>query len=111
VKPEDELITYTSVNGNKARTKFAPRTNVQAMMAYAKGEFKLLTGQPGQIRDLGDEVFLTTADRLDRIPARASSDEVEELRAAALRRFYLNAWLYDNDRVLPRSVNPAAAVR
>jgi hypothetical protein len=34
IKPEDELITYTSVNGNKARTKFAPRTNVQAMMTY-----------------------------------------------------------------------------
>jgi hypothetical protein len=34
VKPEDELITYRSVNGNKARTKFAPRTNVQAMMTY-----------------------------------------------------------------------------
>lgn len=34
ITPEDELITYTSVNGNKARTKFAPRTNVQAMMTY-----------------------------------------------------------------------------
>lgn len=34
VKPEDELITYTSVNGNKARTKFTPNANVQAMMAY-----------------------------------------------------------------------------
>jgi hypothetical protein len=34
VKAEDELITYTSVNGNKARTKFAPKSNVQAMMAY-----------------------------------------------------------------------------
>jgi hypothetical protein len=34
VKPEDELITYQSVNGNKARTKFAPNTNVQAMMTY-----------------------------------------------------------------------------
>ncbi len=30
----DELITYRSVNGNKARTKFSPNTNVQAMMAY-----------------------------------------------------------------------------
>jgi len=34
IKPEDEMITYTSVNGNKARTKFTPATNVQAMMAY-----------------------------------------------------------------------------
>lgn len=34
VKPEDELITYRSVNGNKARSKFSPKTNVQAMMAY-----------------------------------------------------------------------------
>lgn len=34
VKPEDELITYRSVNGNKARTKFSPATNVQAMMTY-----------------------------------------------------------------------------
>lgn len=34
VKPEDELITYQSVNGNKARTKFCPNTNVQAMMTY-----------------------------------------------------------------------------
>jgi hypothetical protein len=34
VKPEDELISYQSVNGNKARTKFSPRTNVQALMTY-----------------------------------------------------------------------------
>jgi len=34
VKPEDELITYRSVNGNKARTKFCPKANVQAMMTY-----------------------------------------------------------------------------
>jgi len=34
VKPADELITYRSVNGNKARTKFAPNANVQAMMSY-----------------------------------------------------------------------------
>lgn len=34
VKPEDELISYSSVNGNRARTKFAPNANVQAMMAY-----------------------------------------------------------------------------
>ncbi len=34
VKPEDELITYRSVNGNKARTKFCPNANVQAMMTY-----------------------------------------------------------------------------
>ena len=34
VKPEDELITYRSVNGNKARSKFSPNNNVQAMMSY-----------------------------------------------------------------------------
>lgn len=34
VRPEDELITYTSVNGNRARSKFCPRVNVQAMMAF-----------------------------------------------------------------------------
>lgn len=34
VQPEDELITYNSVNGNKARTKFTPAVNVQAMMTY-----------------------------------------------------------------------------
>jgi hypothetical protein len=34
VKPADELITYRSVNGNKARSKFAPNVNVQAMMSY-----------------------------------------------------------------------------
>src|SRR5205823_9920029 len=34
VQPEDELIQYRSVNGNKARSKFSPNTNVQAMMAY-----------------------------------------------------------------------------
>ncbi|MCX6365704.1 MAG: hypothetical protein NTX57_03220 [Armatimonadetes bacterium] len=34
VKPVDELITYRSINGNKARTKFCPATNVQAMMTY-----------------------------------------------------------------------------
>ncbi|MEM7231117.1 MAG: DUF1501 domain-containing protein [Planctomycetota bacterium] len=34
VSQDDELLTYRSVNGNKARSKFAPSTNVQAMMAY-----------------------------------------------------------------------------
>lgn len=34
VKPEDELITYQSINGNKARTKFCPSANVQALMTY-----------------------------------------------------------------------------
>ena len=34
VTPGDELITYRSVNGNKARSKFSPNNNVQAMMAY-----------------------------------------------------------------------------
>jgi len=34
IKPNDELITYSSVNGNKARSKFCPNTNVQAMMTY-----------------------------------------------------------------------------
>lgn len=34
IRPEDELITYRSVNGNKARSKFSPATNVQAMMSY-----------------------------------------------------------------------------
>ena len=34
VKPADELITYRSVNGNKARSKFSPNANVQAMMSY-----------------------------------------------------------------------------
>ena len=34
VTPDDELVTYRSVNGNKARSKFSPNTNVQAMMSY-----------------------------------------------------------------------------
>jgi hypothetical protein len=34
IKPSDELITYTSVNGNKARSKFSPSVNTQAMMTY-----------------------------------------------------------------------------
>jgi hypothetical protein len=34
IKPADEMITYNSVNGNKARTKFSPAVNVQAMMTY-----------------------------------------------------------------------------
>lgn len=34
IQPADELITYRSVNGNKARSKFSPNTNVQAMMSY-----------------------------------------------------------------------------
>ena len=34
ITPADELISYRSVNGNKARSKFAPNTNVQAMMAF-----------------------------------------------------------------------------
>jgi hypothetical protein len=34
VQPADELITYRSVNGNKARSKFTPHAKVQAMMTY-----------------------------------------------------------------------------
>ena len=34
IKPADELITYSSINNNKARTKFSPAVNVQAMMTY-----------------------------------------------------------------------------
>lgn len=34
ISPDDEVITYRSVNGNKARTKFSPMVNVQAMMTY-----------------------------------------------------------------------------
>lgn len=34
VAPQDELISYNSVNGNKARSKFSPKANVQAMMTY-----------------------------------------------------------------------------
>ncbi len=34
ITPRDELVTYRSVNGNKARSKFSPNTNVQAMMSY-----------------------------------------------------------------------------
>ncbi|MBU6401114.1 MAG: DUF1501 domain-containing protein, partial [Verrucomicrobia bacterium] len=34
VNPKDELISYRSVNGNKARSKFSPNSNVQAMMTY-----------------------------------------------------------------------------
>jgi hypothetical protein len=34
IAPEDELISYNSINGNKARTKFSPKVNVQALMTY-----------------------------------------------------------------------------
>jgi hypothetical protein len=34
IQPHDELVSYQSINGQKARTKFAPNTNVQAMMTY-----------------------------------------------------------------------------
>jgi hypothetical protein len=34
VTPADELISYRSVNGNKARSKFSPNTNAQAMMVF-----------------------------------------------------------------------------
>ena len=34
VQPADELITYRSVNGNKARSKFTPHSKVQAMMTF-----------------------------------------------------------------------------
>jgi len=34
VQPTDELITYRTVNGNKARSKFSPHARVQAMMTY-----------------------------------------------------------------------------
>jgi len=34
IEPADEQLSYRSVNGHKARTKFSPNVNVQAMMAY-----------------------------------------------------------------------------
>ena len=34
VDREDELTTWRSVNGNKARSKYSPNVNVQAMMSY-----------------------------------------------------------------------------
>jgi hypothetical protein len=34
VSPQDELISYNSINGNKARSKFSPKANVQALMTY-----------------------------------------------------------------------------
>jgi hypothetical protein len=34
VQPADELITYRSVNGNKARSKFTPHSKAQAMMTF-----------------------------------------------------------------------------
>ena len=34
IEPSDEQLNYRSVNGHKARTKFSPNVNVQAMMAY-----------------------------------------------------------------------------
>ncbi len=34
VSREDELTTWRSVNGNKARSKFSPNVNVQAMMSF-----------------------------------------------------------------------------
>ena len=34
VQPSDEQLSYRSVNGHKARTKFSPNVNVQAMMTY-----------------------------------------------------------------------------
>lgn len=34
VESEDELLSYRSINGQKARSKFSPNVNVQAMMAY-----------------------------------------------------------------------------
>lgn len=112
-----DLAGIEAPNAFAGHSLLRPRGDPMALallppeIAYAKGELKLLMGQPGQIRDLGDEVFLTTADRLDRVPAQVSADQVADLRAAALRRYYLNAWLYDNDRVLPRSVKPAASAR
>lgn len=52
IQPEDELITYTSVNGNKARTKYAPMTNVQAMMTYDLMRFGLSCGFWIESRDI-----------------------------------------------------------
>lgn len=52
IKPEDELITYSSVNGNKARTKFAPRANVQAMMTYELMKHGLSCGFFIETRDI-----------------------------------------------------------
>jgi hypothetical protein len=87
-------------------------------IAYAKGDLKLLMGQPGHVRgpaddscrsgESGDEVFLTASDRLDRACGQAAANQLADLRVAALRRYYLSAWLYDNDRVLPRTSAAAA---
>lgn len=52
VTPQDELITYRSVNGNKARSKFSPNTNVQAMMAYEMMKADLSCGFFIESRDV-----------------------------------------------------------
>jgi hypothetical protein len=52
VTPADELITYQSVNGNKARTKFCPNTNVQAMMTYEMMRAGLSTAFFIETRDI-----------------------------------------------------------
>lgn len=52
VTPADELITYQSINGNKARTKFAPNTNVQAMMCYELLRADLTCGFWIETRDI-----------------------------------------------------------
>lgn len=76
VTPADELITYQSVNGNKARTKFCPAANVQAMMTYEMMR-----------ENLSCAFFIETRDirRFDTHQGRAS--------------------LWENDRKTPRGKN------
>ncbi len=52
VAAKDELITYRSVNGNKARSKFSPNTNVQAMMSYEMIKAGLTCGTFIESRDV-----------------------------------------------------------
>ena len=52
VQPADELITYRSVNGNKARSKFTPHVRVQAMMAFELMRAGLSCGAFIESRDI-----------------------------------------------------------
>ncbi|OFW17795.1 MAG: hypothetical protein A3F69_01035 [Acidobacteria bacterium RIFCSPLOWO2_12_FULL_66_10] len=77
-------------------------------IAFARGDLRVLVGQPGANRPAGDEAFSSASDRVDLTAAGAPSAARDALAAAARDRFFLMSWVYERDRILP-AMPPALA--
>ncbi len=84
VTSADELITYQSINGNKARTKFAPNTNVQAMMCYELLRANLSCAfwiETRDIRRFDSHFGRQNLWEKDRVTPRGQPDQTEMMKA------------------------------